>query len=580
MNAPKHMVTDARLPQATSPLTPAAAYVRVSTKRQAENELSLAEQKAAIAAYAAEHGLTIVTEYVEAGASGTTDRRPELQRMIRDAARRPVPFKAVVVFNHSRFFRNAEESAAYRLKLSKCGVQLLSATQDFGSGAHAELITHILSAIDGHASRINAEQVKLMMVSNANQGWWNGARPPLGYRVVADRQLGKKMKKRLSIDHNEAELVRRIFNLYLVGENGSGPLGLKAICTLLNTEGVRLRGKPFMTSTVSDILRRSTYVGDHIYNQRDSRAGTARPPEEWVHVPCPAIIEQSVFDSVQRRLQAHQPAVTPPRRANSPTLLAQVGRCGEPGCGSSLLLMTGKGGRYRYLTCQTKRTQSRGACSLGNFPTEQIDSAVITALEEQILVPDRLADLLAQLLDRTDAALAERRARIGRLRARRTEAMAATARIWDAIEGGLAKPTDPDVRSRLEQRRLEVAALDEEIRTLDAETPGKRTRQITHEVIERFADMMRKALRGPDPHLRRGYLHMLVSEVRLSNTGLIIRGTRPDLEMAVARCAQATASTAPDTNVPEMVPTFARKWRTREDSNLWPLPSEGNALSS
>lgn len=28
------------------------------------------------------------------------------------------------------------------------------------------------------------------------------------------------------------------------------------------------------------------------------------------------------------------------------------------------------------------------------------------------------------------------------------------------------------------------------------------------------------------------------------------------------------------------MPSFARKWRTRQDSNLWPLPSEGNALSS
>ena len=26
--------------------------------------------------------------------------------------------------------------------------------------------------------------------------------------------------------------------------------------------------------------------------------------------------------------------------------------------------------------------------------------------------------------------------------------------------------------------------------------------------------------------------------------------------------------------------SFVWKWRTQEDSNLWPLPSEGNALSS
>ena len=29
-----------------------------------------------------------------------------------------------------------------------------------------------------------------------------------------------------------------------------------------------------------------------------------------------------------------------------------------------------------------------------------------------------------------------------------------------------------------------------------------------------------------------------------------------------------------------VVPNIEREWRTQEDSNLWPLPSEGNALSS
>ena len=360
---------------------------------------------------------------------------------------------------------------------------------------------------------------------------------------------------RLAVDEDEAELVRRIFRLYLQGEDGSGPLGLKAICTRLNSEGMRLRGKPFLTSTVADILRRMTYVGDHIYNRRDSRAGTARPPEEWVHVPCPAIVDRATFDAVQRRLAENHPRVTPPRRANSPTLLARVGRCGEPGCGAGLLLMTGKGGRYRYLTRRTKRTRHAKACTLGNFPMERVDEAVLSALEQQILAPERLRKLLAGLLDRSDAARAERKARIGRLRARRTEVTAAVERLWESIEAGLAKPSDPDVRARLERRRLEMAAIEEELHTLEKAGTGKRGWEITPEVIERFSAMMRDALRGPDPHLRQGYLHMLVSEVRVSNQGLTIREAKPDLERAVARAAETPS--AP-------VPTFARTWRARK----------------
>ncbi|WP_448585460.1 hypothetical protein [Thermaurantiacus sp.] len=58
---------------------------------------------------------------------------------------------------------------------------------------------------------------------------------------------------------------------------------------------------------------------------------------------------------------------------------------------------------------------------------------------------------------------------------------------------------------------------------------------------------------------RQGYRHMRVSEVRLSNQGLIILGAKPDLERAGARAAETPG--AP-------VPTSARTWRTREDSNL------------
>ncbi len=549
----------------------AAAYVRVSTRKQADNELSLAEQQEEIRAWAEANGVELVTTFVEEGASGTTDRRPQLQRMVREIGSGALRVDLVLVWSYSRFFRNAEEFAAYKLRLARHGVQLQSVTQDFGTGPHADLILQILTAIDQYASQINAEQVKLVMRANAEQGWWNGSRPPFGYQAAPDRQVGRKMKKRLVPDPDEAAVVVRIFRLYAHGEEGSGPQGLKAIASRLNGEGVRLRGKRFLTSTIADILQRTTYIGEHLYNVRDSRTGRIRPPEEWIRIPCPPIVERPLFEAVQARLAINRPKVTAPRRVNGPTLLGQIGRCGEPGCGAGLLLVTGKGGRYRYLTCQTKRTQAADACTLRNFRLADVDDAVIAAIEQRILGPERLRELLHHLLDRSDAARAERASRLSRLRARRTEAEATKARLWDAIEAGLADPRDPEVRQRLEARNLELSVLDEEIRALEAQDRDRPHRQITPDVLDRFARLMREALRGPDPHLRKSYLHMLVSEVRLSNEGLVIRGHTSDLEVMVARSAESDR---------RLVPTFAQRWRTREDSNLWPLPSEGNALSS
>jgi hypothetical protein len=63
-----------------------AIYLRVSTGRQAEQELSIPDQKKQAQAWIAQRGWSIVAEYIEPGASATDDKRPEFQRMIERAS--------------------------------------------------------------------------------------------------------------------------------------------------------------------------------------------------------------------------------------------------------------------------------------------------------------------------------------------------------------------------------------------------------------------------------------------------------------------------------------------------------------
>ena len=60
----------------------AALYLRVSTTRQAEHDVSIPDQRKQGEAYCASRGYQLVETFVEAGASATNDRRPEFQRMI------------------------------------------------------------------------------------------------------------------------------------------------------------------------------------------------------------------------------------------------------------------------------------------------------------------------------------------------------------------------------------------------------------------------------------------------------------------------------------------------------------------
>jgi len=43
------------------------------------------------------------------------------------------------------------------------------------------------------------------MNENARQGFWNGALPPIGYRIVAAEQRGHRIKKTPEVDPIQAE---------------------------------------------------------------------------------------------------------------------------------------------------------------------------------------------------------------------------------------------------------------------------------------------------------------------------------------------------------------------------------------
>jgi site-specific DNA recombinase len=54
----------------------AALYMRVSTGRQAEHDLSIPDQRRQLDSWCRAHGYEAAAEFIEAGASAGDDRRP------------------------------------------------------------------------------------------------------------------------------------------------------------------------------------------------------------------------------------------------------------------------------------------------------------------------------------------------------------------------------------------------------------------------------------------------------------------------------------------------------------------------
>jgi site-specific DNA recombinase len=83
--------------------------------------------------------------------------------------------------------------------------------------------------------------------------------------------------------------------------------------------------------------------------------------------------------------------------------------------------------------------------------------------------------------------------------------------------------------------------------------------------------LLRDKLHNGPPELKRAYARLLMDEVRVTDEEIRISGSKAVLARAASDgMEQATPA----------VLSFVREWRTRRDSNPWPLPSEGIALSS
>ena len=547
-------------PEAVANLHRAAAYVRVSTNRQAEHETSLTDQVAAITSYCDARNIELAEVFREPGASATDDNRPQFQAMIEAATGRERPFDLIIVHSFSRFFRDQFEFERYRRKLAKATVNLVSITQDVGEGATGDLVRSILSKFDEYQSAETAKHVRRSMIANARDGFWNGSSPPLGYKVVIAERRGDKDKKVLAVDETEAPIVRKIFSLYLEGDGASGPLGIKKIVSWLNGRNYTYRGKPFHVSSIDVVLRRTTYMGTHYFNQKDSRTGERRPREEWVPIAVPSIIDEETFQTVQARLGQRNPRQTPARVVSGPTLLTGIARCGCPNCGGAMTIRTGKSGRYRYYACSRRATRGETACTGRSIRMEKLDAIVLGALEERVLAPERLLKLLSAFLEKSDESDQRRREELALLRGARTKSEGALNRLYELVESGLALPSDRDFAERLTHHRQRIAAVTADIASLERQLVSNQ-RRITADVIGRFGKLLREGLRADNSALRQAYTRLLIDEVTVEADCVRIRGSRKALERAVIATAASGGA---------KVPSFAREWRARQDSNLRP----------
>jgi DNA invertase Pin-like site-specific DNA recombinase len=285
----------------------AALYARVATVSQADGSLSIEEQKRAAHAFCHAKGWSIVAEYIDAPASGLDGNRHDFKRMVNDAIRSVPRFDVIVVHSQSRFFRDNFLAEMYRRRLSRVGVEVVSITQDFGTGANGDLMRQFIRLMDEFQSRENAKRSLRVMEENARQGFVTGGLPPFGYRAEVVETRRGKLRKRLAIEPSEAEIVRLIFHLPSGGSTRTEPAGVRAIAKELNCRGFTTRsGRPFSASAVDGVLHRTTYIGRHVIKLTVGRTVEGNPVYRQITVSVPAIIGETDFEAVHAALRGRK----------------------------------------------------------------------------------------------------------------------------------------------------------------------------------------------------------------------------------------------------------------------------------
>lgn len=533
-----------------------ALYARVSTPRQADNDLSIPDQLRQLREYCKARNIPIASEYVEPGASATDDRRAVFQQMIADATQPPAPFDAILVHSRSRFFRDLFQFLQYERILKKAGVRIISITQETSDDAAGEMASKLFSLFDEYQSKENAKHTQRAMQENARQGYWNGSVPPFGYRTAATDTIGNRgrRKRRLELDPLEAETVREIYQLYLTGHDGQ-VLGMKAIATHLNRQGLTMRGRPWRIQKINRLLADPLYTGCFYFNRRDSKTRKERPQPEWITVSVPAIIDAGTFERAAKRRAACNPNAVPPRVVSSPAPLVGLLKCGH--CGAGMTQATGKSGRYRYYKCTTRLATSVDACSAKNLPREQTDAMVLAALSERVFTPTRVTLMLNELLHHQRQAKTAEDARLITLTKELERATTGLDRLYQAVEEG-ALSIDDTLRMRtqkLKARRSEV--LTEMAKSKDRQALA--VRHVNADTVKAFCAALKERFNDPASGLGKAYLRLLVDDITLHGNELVVRGTHRRVVDAIGFMQKRRLGE---------VPSFVNDWRARQESNL------------
>ena len=365
------------------------AYARVSTDNDKQGE-SLENQ---LQYY--ENLISCNPEYeyagifADRGVSGTTENRPELQRMLELC--RSGDIDLIITKSISRFARNTAIVLETVRELKDIGIEVIFEKENINTlSGDGELMLTVLSSFAQEDIKNASDNLKWRARKKFERG---------ELMINAKRFLGydKDDYGDLIINFEEAEVVKTIFNKYIGGK------GVFTIAKELNKEEIPTVGnKRWHDSTILIILKNEKYKGDAIlqkyYSPDHLKKGNVRNNGEidsyYIEDNHASIVSREMWEQVQeeikRRAKTKGNVAGDRDKYTKRYPLTRMLYCSK--CGSTLRRRTWNSKldcKKIVWQCSNYIKNGKGACS-----GTRIDDEIVSRLniKEEIIVKEELED--------------------------------------------------------------------------------------------------------------------------------------------------------------------------------------------
>ncbi len=530
-----------------------AAYLRVSTDRQAKDNFSLQDQEDSIKKWAKENNALIVQVFRDEGKSGFSGVRPAFKNMLEQIKTGELVVDLVVAYNLSRIARNERDRLEACHILEQAGARFHSLMEPTPEDSdQAWMLSSFQGTMNEMQSRHQSKLAATKLNKYAELGFHTGGICPYGYTTSSvNDTLEGRTRKILVTFEDEAKIVREIYDLALNGTDGNR-FGVKRIASYLNDRGIKRRGKLWTSNNIHRTLTDTIYYGERRFGKLRKRKDLH---SEVVVQSVPAIIDKSIYSEVAKLLNHFAPQKNNHQALISPALLTGLAVCSN--CGSPMLINTGKSGRYKYYKCRQRATCSINLCDMRQIPKDTLEHEVVNELRDKILTFEEIQANLNAIKEAVSARYKEIDKDLFVLNSRKAKLKTEYQNLISMMAKGNITSSE-FINQSISQYESDLRRIDREIDEL-RDIVRLPIRKFGRAQTNRFIDAARKVLLNPQHHACKGLLNALVSKIEVKKDQVSLKGSKLKLMGVISAYENGHSEFR--------VPTHISIWRRERDSN-------------